>query len=272
MAVDCRDRMITAGWTRKGCNRGLRMIRMMFRWGVSQEIVRPDTLARLQAIEPLRVNRTRAPESDPVQPVPDAAIAAIERHVAPPIWALVRVQRLCGARGGELVTLRAVDIDKTGSVWVYRPINHKTSHRGHERIIYFGPRAQAILKPLIESRDASAYLFCPREGHAARMAKRRTTGPGRRPNQKPNPRRTERVIGPHYTPTTYRKAIERACKLAGIDIWTPHQLRHSAATGWRRNFGPDAALTLLGDKTSNLVEVYAERDHMTAMRIAAEVG
>lgn len=270
MAIKCREQMIASGWTRNGCNRGLMIIRMMFKFGVVHEIAQPATLQRLQAIEPLKVGRTHAPESAPVKPVADTDIAAIQPFVAPPIWSIIQLQRLCGARGGELLELTAKDINTSSNIWTYRPAKHKTAHRGHDRIIYFGPKAQAVLRPVMEGRAADAYLFSPRDGFAARMASKGTQR--RRPNQKPTPRATARKIGDHYTPSSYRRAISYGCKRAKITTWHPHQLRHSAATEWRRGYGPDAALTLLGDRTSNLIEVYAERDHQTAMRIAAEIG
>lgn len=272
-AKQCRDRMVKAGWTRRGCNKGLRMIRMCWKWGVEEELVSPQTSQALKDIAPLKVNRTTAPESVPVKPVSDADMRAIQPHVAPPVWALVQLQRLTGARAGELVPLRAIDIDTSGYVWIYRPARHKTKNRGHDRIIYFGPMAQAVLQPFIGKRaDPTAYLFDPREGYAERKASRSTKKKPRRPDQKPNAKKTARSIGDHYTTSSYRRAIDYGCKLAGIVSWNPHQLRHAAATQWRKSHGPDAALTLLGDKTTSMIDVYAEKDRETAMKIAAEVG
>lgn len=273
MAKECRARMVKAGWTRKGCNRGLRMIRMMFKWAVESELVPASTLDALKAIAPLKAGRTTAPESDPVKPVADAWVNAVKPHVSAPVWALILLQRLTGARAGELVTLRPTDINTSGNVWTYRPIRHKTKHHGHDRIIYFGPKAQDVLQPLLQSRTKiDAYLFDPREGYAQRKAAHATKGKPRRANQKRNAKSSEREIGEHYTTASYRRAIAYGCKRAGIDTWNPHQLRHAAATSWRAAYGPDAALTLLGDKSSNMVEVYAARDHQTAIRIASEVG
>src|SRR6476646_5133730 len=42
--------------------------------------------------------------------------------------------------------------------------------------------------------------------------------------------------------------------------WHPHQLRHNAATRFRREFGLDVAQVLLGHKTLAVTQVYAERD------------
>jgi integrase len=52
----------------------------------------------------------------------------------------------------------------------------------------------------------------------------------------------------------------------------PHQLRHTAATRWRKEFGADAALVLLGDKTTRMIDVYAEKDRETATKIMEKIG
>ena len=49
--------------------------------------------------------------------------------------------------------MRAIDLDTSGAVWLYRPGSdrgpageHKTAYRGHSRIIPIGPRGQGILR------------------------------------------------------------------------------------------------------------------------------
>jgi hypothetical protein len=57
-----------------------------------------------------------------------------------------------------------------------------------------------------------------------------------------------------------------------IPSWHPHQLRHNFATNIRREFGADAALTLLGDKTTRMIDIYAEKDGAKASDIIERVG
>ena len=49
-----------------------------------------------------------------------------------------------------------------------------------------------------------------------------------------------------YTVGSYRKAIRRACLKANVPIWHPHQLRHTAATNIRCQFGLEVAQAVLG--------------------------
>jgi integrase len=52
----------------------------------------------------------------------------------------------------------------------------------------------------------------------------------------------------------------------------PHQLRHTAATRWRAEFGAEATLVLLGDRTTRMVDLYGERDRATSAKIMEKIG
>ena len=225
-------------------------------------------------MKPLKIGRSDASESTPVGPVPEAYISAIKDHVASPVWALVQLQRLTGARGGELFKLRSIDIDTTGALWMARLHDHKTAHHGHKRTIVFGTRAQAVLKPFMSGRAVDATLFDPREGVRDRKAAVATKGKPRRPDQKQSPKRTKRTVGNSYSNASYRKAIQRACDLSDGNVprWHPHQLRHNFATEVRKKHGVEAARVAVGHKSINVTEIYAERDLSVLETIAAEIG
>jgi len=52
----------------------------------------------------------------------------------------------------------------------------------------------------------------------------------------------------------------------------PHQLRHSAATRWRAQYGAEATLVMLGDRTTRMVDVYGEKNMAMAAKIAEKIG
>jgi integrase len=54
--------------------------------------------------------------------------------------------------------------------------------------------------------------------------------------------------------------------------WHPHQLRHSAATVLRKEYGIEVAKIILGHSTITATQVYAERDLETARKIVAKIG
>lgn len=261
--------MVAQGWARRTVNQAVKLVRSVFRWGVEQESVPATVLEGLRALAPLRCGRCDARETEPVRPVPEAHVEAIRPHVARQVWALVEIQRLTGMRPGEAVIMRGCDLNAAGKVWTYRLAAHKTQHHGHERIVYVGPRAQAVLKPFLK-RDLGAYLFNPREAIAERAAAAPTH---RRPGQPQAARRTDRVVGDHFTVASYRRAVDRGCKAAGIPTWNPNRLRHNAGTFLRREYGIDLAQTILGHRIgSAITEVYAEANVAKAIQVVAQVG
>lgn len=255
---------------RTAINKDMSRIRMIFAWGVENELVRPETYGALKLVKGLRAYRCDAPEAEPVKAVPIEHVKAIKPYVARQIWALVELQRLTGARPGELLGLRPVDIDTTASPWTFTPTAHKTAHHGIKRTIYFGPKAQGILEGFIRGRRVDAYLFNPREAERDRHDK---AGVHRRPNQKPNAKKTGRKVRDHYDRDGYTRAIARACVKARIPDWHPNQLRHLAATELRRKYGIDAAQTILGHRLgSAITEVYAEANQDKARGIMRKIG
>lgn len=297
--------MIRAGLCRRHINKQIGRIVRMFSWGVSQELVRPDVAAALREVKGLHKGRTEARETDPVKPVDDSLVNAT-LEVLPPIVAdMVRLQRLTGCRPEEVCAIRPCDVDTTGPVWAYRPASHKTQHAGRERVIFIGPRGQAILRPYL-LRGKEEYCFCPKDSERKRRAEahaNRSTPAsyGNRPgtNRKSKPKRKP---GACYTTPSYRRAIARGCELAfgmpahlrNIDkkaspeekarlqklasewraehVWHPNQLRHSAATEIRKAFGLEAAQVALGHSKADVTQVYAERDLEKAAAVMLQVG
>jgi integrase len=178
-------------------------------------------------------------------------------------------------RPGEVVIMRPCDIDQqAGQTWVYRPESHKTEHHNITRVIFLGPRAQAILRTFLEGRAPDAFLFSPREAIEARhnmlRRQRRTkVQPSQLDRRKARPRK---VPGDRYTVASYDRAISAACDKAAVARWTPNQLRHTKATEIRRAAGLDAARAVLGHRSPHVTEVYAELDENKAAEIMAQLG
>ena len=54
--------------------------------------------------------------------------------------------------------------------------------------------------------------------------------------------------------------------------WHPHQLRHNAGTHIRREFGIEAARLMLGHRSLDVTEVYAEADHQKVQDVVRKIG
>ena len=144
--------------------------------------------------------------------------------------------------------------------------------------MHLGPRAQAVLRAFLKP-DVTAYLFDPREAEADRSAERRRNRKSRMtPSQAKRKRkaRPKRAPRDHYTKDSYARAVARAvaraCEKAKVPRWHPHQLRHTAATKLRREYGLEAAQVVLGHRTAVVTQIYAQRDQAKAEEIMARIG
>jgi integrase len=80
------------------------------------------------------------------------------------------------------------------------------------------------------------------------------------------------MAGEFYKVTAYAAAISRACDKAEVPNWSPHKLRHNAATWLRKEFGLDIARVVLGHRSAHVTEVYAELDRDKAREAMGKVG
>ncbi|MCY2953123.1 MAG: site-specific integrase [Planctomycetota bacterium] len=308
-------------WTRQSINKQIRRIAAVFRWAASQEMVPAAVCQALKTLEPLQRGQTTAKESEPIKPVSPEVVNAVRPFLSRQINALIDLQLLTGARGGELFSLRKGDIERSRRVWAFAPAEHKTASQGKIRRIYFGPQAQRVLRPFMLRPDTD-YLFSPTEAEAERrhemhVARKILLSCGNRPgrNVKESPNRQP---GDHYTKDSYCRAIHRACvrafpipaelahrrvagrkggksrrwetdaelrKRLGEEKWVrrrnwirqhhwhPHQLRHTAATVIRREFGLEAAQVALGHSSALVTDaVYAERDLAKVEEVMLKIG
>lgn len=267
--------MTRPGWSRTYANRQTERIKQVFRWAASEELVPAAVVNALCTVDAIRRGRDGARETPAVHPVKNEVVEQTLPHLPPPVAALVKLQLLTGARGGELFGLRTCDVDRSHPVWKARPTEHKTAHHGHARTIYFGPRAQEVLAPLLKL-DLTAPIFSPADAHVwrnERQARKRVTplapSQARRADQA---RQRPRKLDPTYNKSTYARAIARACARAGVPPWHPHQLRHAAGTFYRREAGFEAAQILLGHQTDSMTQRYAERDERIVEAAVAKIG
>jgi integrase len=226
-------------------------------------------------VKGLKKGRSTAKEPRAVKPVADDAVDAVLLLVSPPIRAMIEFQRLTGARSGEVCVMRPCDIDRSGDVWVYRPMRHKNEHRenAQAREIFIGPKAKGVLEPLLK-RETTTFVFSPREARAERFKKLRETRKTKVQPSQVNRKKThpKKKLGERYNVKSYYHAVRKACRKANIAPWHPHQLRHSAATAFRHEFGVETTLILLGHSTAFTTEIYAERDRGSATEAAKKMS
>jgi integrase len=272
-----------------------RIVRM-FKWGVSKEMVPESTWNQLTTVRGLEKGRTEARETEDVRPVAEAHVAAVLPYLLPPVRAMIELQLVTGMRPGEACAMRACDIDMTGDVWLYRPAHHKTRHKGKDRVVALGPRAQEIVRRSLKL-DTRAFLFSPKDAMEHRWREARSKRKSKvQPSQVCRKRKRPKAQpGDRYRAVSYAQAVRRAilaantaacdsckplkpsercdaCKASAVPHWHPHQLRHTHATEVRRLFGLEAAQVALGHSQAAITEVYAERDLALATKVAKQIG
>lgn len=240
----------------------VRMLRACFAWGVLERIVTHDQYRELELV-PGPADGQAKPDGRR-KGVAWEAVAAVLPRLSRPMAAYIRLLWYTCARPGELRFLRCgevrtggkllaasgvvLDLKKLG-VWAAVKEEHKTDGGGYDRIIFFGPKSQRVLRPLLRGRPAGAAILRPRDAGAG-------AGHG----------------GERYSETAVLEAVKRACRRLGVPRWTPYQIRHSAFRLVQQRFGRDAARVFGGHKVGGVTERYAGSDLNAAAKVAAKWG
>lgn len=289
---EIREAMIDKDWSRGLINRRIGIIKRMFKWAASEQIVSAMILYGLQAVTGLKKGRCRARETEKRRPVAEEHVYVVLPYMTPVVAAMVELQLLTGLRPGEVCQVRPCDIDRSGPVWHYYPEKHKNLYRHIERIVSIGPRGQEILRPFL-LRSAESFCFSPAEADRQRRAK--LTAQRKTPlscgntvgsNRKDQPIKEP---GEDYDSAAYNKAVRYAITAANKEIrrkakeqgnekpdlipyWTPYQLRHTAATKVRKEMGYETAGATLGHTNMSATAIYAERNQGLADEAARRFG
>jgi integrase len=274
-----RQRMVDSGLGLGTIRNRLGVIKRMVAWGVECEQLPGDALHRLKAVAGLRAGQPGVKAPKKVRPAPDGDVAAILPYLSPTVRTMVELQVCTGMRSGEVIAMTMAQIDRSVAPWIYRPVKHKNTHRGQDRIIPLGPKAQALILPWLAA-DPDKPLFSPRESRAYFDAHRahgerstaRSRAQARRYWQKSHPRRAVPRERDMYSSKSYGNAVADACRRAGVPVFRPHRIRHGFATMIRKEFGLEAAQVLLGHSQADVTQVYAERDLTLAATIAKKIG
>jgi integrase len=239
----------------------------VFDWAAGRELVPVTIPAALRKLEPIRKRgEPKLLEPKRVRPVPAEHIEAVLRVVTPELQAMIRIQALTAMRPDEVTAMRPCDITTSGDLWAYTlgdrshgGLGHKTDYLEDDgdKVTYLGPHAQRIIEPFLQAcGDPTEFLFSPRRA----LQRRYPNGHG---GLKPTAK---------YDDGTYCQAVKRACKIAGVPVWTPNQLRHSRATEVRKEFGLEAAQAVLDHRRIATTQIYAERQAHLKEEIARKIG
>lgn len=151
MVGDVRRAMLAEGkLCREELNTRIGIIKAAFRWAAEEELAPASIWHSVSAIKGLEAGAYGVREGKGRrEPVADAVVEATLRHMSAKHADRVSLLRLVGARPSELYGLTPSMIERSGDVWTADIAEHKTKRHGLDRILAFGPKAQAILRPLL---------------------------------------------------------------------------------------------------------------------------
>jgi len=178
-----QDMFVQHNVSRQYCNRLMRYIRAMLKWGILRKLVPHQVYVEAQFIPALKKGKTRAYEKQPKQDVPDEIIDRTLPHLLPTIRAMVQVQRLASMRPNEVYRMKPGEIDTEYItldgvvIWMYTPGSHKNSWREKKkkgeyvRIIPLGKPEQDIIAPRLIGKSDTDYIFSPKDTMQERYAR-----------------------------------------------------------------------------------------------------
>lgn len=260
-----REAFVQKGWARQYCNRQVAKIIRAMKWAVAEELVPAAIYQALKALAPLRRGHTPATETQPRLPANPEHVATTLPFLPPHVRAIVELLRATGMRPAEACRMSLEQIDRMGTLWIYRLKSHKNAHRGHHRNITLGANAQTLLSAYLEGRtigDAEP-LFSPKRQRAERSVK----------TWKPKPNKSGRILGDFYTVPALGRAITVGAKKAGVSLWSAYQLRHLKGAELLEKFSLKHVRATLGHANAVMSRLYTKgADALLAAEVAAKVG
>jgi integrase len=198
------EKVLRLGLARGVINSRIDRIRRAFSWAASEQLVPVGVYQALMTVANLQAGRSEARETERVKPVSTALVQETLPYLPSTIADIVRLLLITGMRAGEAASMKVCEIEMGGPVWLYRPNHHKVAHRGINRTIALGPRAQEVIKPYLKP-NLRAYLFSPKEALAAFRAKQRAkrktpVQPSQQIRKKQKPKKNSRHFPPRQSP------------------------------------------------------------------------
>lgn len=229
-------------WSARVANRQVGRIKTVWRWLEETKRLPKGSWGELRLLRGIDPTDRRVRRLPKVRPASwEDVEATCSKLRSRTVRAMLRLTWLTGMRPGECRRMRGREVDRSGPVWLYRPGKHKNDWRGQDRVVPIGPRAQAILGPLL-SASGGGTVF-------------------------------KNQAGNRYTASGLAVMVGRAGERAGRPWFVTGSCRHGARLHVTREAGLDAARAVLGHANLGTTTHYAHGvDLETAKEVAQRLG
>jgi integrase len=239
-----RSRHLERGVAPRCANDYMAKVRAAWRWAARPEqdgVPAPAALA-LSLVAPL------VDEEDvPLPEVEPSHVLAVLPHCRPVVAAMLELQLLTGMRPGEVCDMLAGDLERPeGQPWLYRPGSYKSRRsaavrKAGGRKVWLGPRGRDIVAPRLVGKADGDAVFPSQRGRC-------------------------------FTTQGYAVAVEKACHKAGVEVFTPRQVRHTTATVVEEALGLEYAQNVLGHRKPDTTLIYARAQDRRAKKAMERLG
>ncbi len=228
------------------CNRRCGRIKSVWRWAERAGLVPEGRWAHLCSLPDFAHDDERVRHGKGRSACTEEELNLVLAECLRPVKAMLLMQWHSGMRSGEVRIMRPGDIDRTAEIWIYKPHQHKTAHKGQSRLVALGARCQELLAPfLAECASVDDYIFRP----------------------------TLRRGGKLYRSDTYAQAVRRAALAAGVPHFSAYACRHAFKRRVCRAFDIERARASMGHATVSTTTLYsAEQDMNLAIEVAKKLG
>ncbi len=255
---------------RKTVNALLGRMQRAFKYAASEGQIPPEAAVNASVLKPLKRGRTSAPDYAVREPACREDVDKVLPYLTPQVRAIVETLWHTGARIGEVVQLRSIDVDMSGEVWVFTPTQHKTKHHGHQRAVLLGPRAQEFVAPFIKD-DPETFWFDPLEESRTRSELWHDTPKGDRSRNGVRCARPGAVRREALDPRKVQNWLRQACSKVGVKF-TSHQLRHAALSRIRAEHGIESARLIAGQHSQIVTRGYTRSIELAKASEVAKVS
>jgi len=262
------------GYTRTGINQMISQIHKMWRWGIGRGLTTEAQTQLLREVRPLRAGKTTAPENRRRPPVTKAELEKVCDKLTTVVADMLRIIWLTAMRPDEVCRMRPLAIlQDDPECWIYIPGrevsqlgDHKTAHRRRVRAVPLTTSVQTILAPRMKDLEPEAVVFRPADA-IVEMKERRLVDQSVSRDYRSQ---TDPMISPgdRYKPSALYTAVRRACRRAGVERFTPYDLRRTAAARVRSKLSKDDAKLLLGHVSTDTTEIYLLDEAQEAIKMA----